>query len=354
MDPPPIDAAGSIRRRWTHTRGLGRQVARGYSKATFCGDAVIGTWFCLDAETGQLRWSRWHLRPDFISGFVGGNVIATELVEGSGVWAFRLSDGRCAWANHGTGLRGWIARALTWIPLLDSGLCDAPKRVEGGLLLTRSGRWLDGRTGREVPPPADAAEEPGEAPPSVRLDAEVEVAGDRLHVVLGEGVAKFRRTRPDGQEVHRQERGRLATDPSDPRIGPSEGVLPVNHVLHDNDPGATYGSQRGDFDVSWHVGPRWIWVLASDGPVKQAHPRQAHVAVPLESRWTLFAFDTGSDRVLQRSLGDEGSFAACRIEDARDGQALLSFGERRLHLYEVNPVAVDRPRHGVVQEDQDA
>lgn len=140
---------------WTFTS------AHGLGNIRFLGDKVVGTWACLERESGRLIWEKRFDRPNTIIGIGAGIILASETLSlGAtlvlGCYGISLDTGELLWA-HGSGWRGALLRRLDSVPGFANDLRDAPITVIEDKVLCSSGRILRLRDGATISTDKEAA-----------------------------------------------------------------------------------------------------------------------------------------------------------------------------------------------------
>ena len=139
--------------KWHYRREAG--LTQHYGHVDTYDDAVLGQWFCLDAESGAVRWERDMTCPNAVTDVADGVIVCSEFViqgpssYSRGVYGLSLDTGEQVWQAdppHPTG--GTIARFFHRIGLLVGS--DSPALVEHGMVHCTSGRILSVVDGSEL------------------------------------------------------------------------------------------------------------------------------------------------------------------------------------------------------------
>ena len=95
--------------RWTHTSRT--KLTRAYEFVRLHEDSVLGQWWCLDLDSGRVRWQAPELAPDTIVAVSEGVILATGMRSSgpttttAGNWAISLETGELLWTDsEGVGL----------------------------------------------------------------------------------------------------------------------------------------------------------------------------------------------------------------------------------------------------------
>lgn len=127
--------------------------SRGYSRARLLEDQVVGLWFCLDRQTGNVVWRGEELRPNHIHAVRDGIIVGTEMLSfgpttGSyGIYGVELATGRVAWTHHDENQLEAFPSHIKLVESEDSRNRDAPSRMSDEGIVTLKGRVLDLQTG---------------------------------------------------------------------------------------------------------------------------------------------------------------------------------------------------------------
>lgn len=175
--------------RWTYLNALG--LSKWYGHVDYYGQYVIGQWFALDADTGRQYWSRRLFRPTTVLGCAHGVIVASETrsdgpwTANFGIYGIDAQTGDLRWINHGRGIWGKLLRCFDYVPGFTNEFRDAPKRLVDRYVVTRRGRVLDIRTGRDCPSvKLDEPTNSTRAEPEYKLydDKSLEIDGDRITI----------------------------------------------------------------------------------------------------------------------------------------------------------------------------
>ena len=133
-----------------------RQLTQWYGHVQLLPSCAIGQWFCVDRQSGDLKWQRQHFRANSICGCDSGAIVAYEMrsdgpwTAGFGCYGLSLESGKLIWSSHGTGIVGTLSRFFDFIPGFTNGLRDSPRVVADGKVFCSSGRVLNVLSGKTV------------------------------------------------------------------------------------------------------------------------------------------------------------------------------------------------------------
>ena len=83
-----------------------RQLTQWYGHVQLLPSCAIGQWFCVDRQSGDLKWQRQHFRASSICGFDSGVIVAYEMrsdgpwTAGFGCYGLSLESGELVWSSH--------------------------------------------------------------------------------------------------------------------------------------------------------------------------------------------------------------------------------------------------------------
>ena len=294
-----------------------RQLTQWYGHVQLLPSCAIGQWFCVDRQSGDLKWQRQHFRANSICGFDSGVIVAYEMrsdgpwTAGFGCYGLSLESGELVWSSHGTGLIGKLSRILDFIPGFTNGLRDSPSIVADGKVFCSSGRILN------------------------------VLNGELLSKISPYEVRKMKPPQSDARQLY------------DSHIGNSESNVSIGDLVlaHPSD-----GKQRGKwsivaktkeqdawrFDISqtglhidgnyysYRLATPYIYLVLSDESRYKPHPTHPQTVVANPTRWHLLCLDVATGQIVQQvSLGDE-LLDECRIEDVDEHGLLIRRSSKEL------------------------
>lgn len=302
-----------------------RQLTQWYGHVQLLPSCAIGQWFCVDRQSGVLKWQHQHFRANSICGSDSGVIVAYEMrsdgpwTAGFGCYGLSLESGALIWASHGTGTIGKLSRLFDFIPGFTNGLRDSPSIVADGKVFCSSGRVLNVLSGKTVS----------------------QISPDE--------VRKMKPLPSDAWRLY------------DSSIGNSESNVSIGDLVlaHPSD-----GKHRGKWsiiaktkeqDVAWrfdinqtglHIDGNYysyrlaipnIYLILSDESRYKPHPVRPQTVVANPSRWHLLCLDVATGQVVQHvSLGDE-LLDECRIEDVDEHGLLVGKSSRELVYFRRSP-----------------
>ena len=298
-----------------------RQLTQWYGHVQLLPRCAVGQWFCLDRNSGDLKWQRQHFRANSICGIDSGVIVAYEMrsdgpwTAGFGCYGLSLESGGLIWASHGTGIMGKLSRIFDFIPGLTNGLRDSPNTVVDGKVICSSGRVLDVRNGKII------------------------------NLITPDEVRKMKPPRSDAQRLY------------DSGIGTNESNVSIGELVlaHPN-----AAKQRGNWsvvattknqEVAWkfdikqtgrHIDGNFfsyrlatpnIYLILSDESRYKPHPTHPHTVVANPTRWHILSLDVATGQILQDvSLGSE-LLEECRIEDVDEHGLLIRKSSKELVFF---------------------
>lgn len=301
-----------------------RPLTQWYGHVHLLKDHVVGQWFCLDRESGNLNWVRTFYRPNSVEGFSGGIIVATETrsdgpwTASFGCYGISLETGRLLWTSHASGVWGRTLRVLDFVPGFTNEFRDTPCYVEEGKVFCASGRVLDVQR------------------------------GTLLEKLTPEAVQAYKKPVTLGQLFYRSHHGNAASP-----IAISNGILLLHIIPTDStnqsgwkiaatteagEPLWTFSIEQlgryidGNF-YSYRLLPPFLYLVVSEEPRYRPHPTKKHYVLGNASRWHLVTLDIATGAVLQDfSLGNE-KIDECRIEDVDEEGLLISHGNHSLSYF---------------------
>jgi outer membrane protein assembly factor BamB len=295
----------------------------GYGHVHLLPNHVLGQWFCVERESGQVLWDSPVAEADSVVGVSEGVIIATESrMSGPGtytygVFAISLETGKLLWTSHFARRsgRGLLEAAANWFGI---DTVDYASGVRGSECITAAGRVLDLHSGKEL------RREPASA---------------------GESWPAFWKLKPPGWHLYGRHpvecgSGRILRHglPGAPK---KEGVGPdgtFNCFLSDAqgqplwsfDLAGTGHHIRGNF-FSYRLSDGFVYMVVSDRPQSvPIDPAKPMIVKDNPAHYSLWVLEVDSGNICQkfRLTGEETT--NCRLEDIDDRALLLSCGKSAL------------------------
>lgn len=288
---------------------------------------VVGQWFCVDRESGELSWQRTMFRPNTICGVDSGVIVASEMrsddpwMASFGCYGISLENGKLLWTSHRNGFWGRITRLLDFVPGFTNELRDTAQRVQDGKVFFQNGRVVEIKTGQ----------------PLQRFDREI-VQSHQKQATMGSrfyssGIEKDHPRISIGNGVFLRH---AQTTP-----GFQSGVLKIaaeteaGELIWLFSPDQLSRRIDGNF-YSYRLVLPFLYLVVSDESRYKPHPTQEHCILPNPTRWHFVTVDLVTGRVVQDfSLGDE-LLKECRIEDVDDHGLLIGKSSHSLVYYQRN------------------
>lgn len=301
-----------------------RPLTQWYGHVHLLPDVAVGQWFCVDRDSGELKWQRRYFRPTTIVGFDSDVIVASEMrsdgpwTASFGCYGISLADGRLLWTSHRAGIWGRLVRWLDFIPGFTNDLRDAAAHVAAGKVYCDSGRVLDVTTGRLLDRIDPGSAERPQAKPSV---------GSQFYRSGTEPTHPAIQVAPDlflrhAQETEGWQRGNLQIA-AETQSGNRLWTFSIDQL----------GRHSTSNYYSYRLAPPYLYLIVSDEPNLKPHPTKRHYVEHNPTLWHVVTLDIRSGRIVQDfSLGKEKSHE-CRIEDVDDRGLLISDAERRLSYF---------------------
>lgn len=299
-----------LKLRWTYRNPRG--LTDWYGHVDYFDQYVIGQWFVLDSDTGVEYWSHRFLRANNIVDCQNGIIVASEMRSDGpwtvdfGIYGIDVQTGKILWINHGRGILGVALYCCDFVPGFTNELRDAPEAIVDNLVVTRRGRCLDIRTGRECQPTAT------KAPPFDRSSLASQLYHNKTLEVDGDTISV------DGHDDNFS-------------ISRRDANSALKWCFHAKDHSAHVGGNY--FTYRLHNG--FVFIIVGDAP--------SHLPVRADKPWFVRS-NSANYRllILNISNGDIQASALelgtpckeCRIEAFRDSRVLISFDRRALAEYE--------------------
>lgn len=309
--------------RWTFASK--KPLTQWYGNVQLLDHHVVGQWFCLARESGELKWQHRIFRANAICEVDSGVIVASE-VRSDGPWTdqfgcygISLDDGRLLWTSHGSGVWGWFQRVLDFVPGYTNEFRDSPHHVKDGRIFCHSGRVLDVYTGKTLERTApDSVSSCERAETLAQSLYGTSVSREQKKVSIGNGILLFHpaaeegRTRADWEIIAENESGEQVWR------------LPIKETKRHID---------GDF-YSYRLAMPYLYLVVSDERRYRPHPTKPYYVQPNPTLWHLMAVSVRNGNVVQDiSLGTE-VLEECRIEDVDDRGLLTSSSSRELLYFE--------------------
>ena len=300
--------------RWTVTPKQG--LTQWYGHVHVLRRIVLGQWFAASRDEGVIQWEARHARANTICDVSeeSGVILASEMrsdgpwTASFGCYAISLSTGELLWANHGSGMRRGVLRALDYIPAFTNELRDTPLAIRENACICTSGRVLDLMTGK---------------PMGQLAKTELEALGVKPNRSAGEDLYFA------GEVTLPDYRLCISNHTRQPKGGIRfvHGILRLSGIEPN-------GSARWTFDIqttgyhtdgnyfSYRLVPPYTYFVVSEGEQWKAHPRQPHARLPNSTRYRVLTLDVRSGEIVQDKPICDAACDGARIEDA-DGTGLM-------------------------------
>lgn len=316
--------------KWTFSSQ--KPLSQWYGHVVLLPDDVLGQWFCLARESGELKWQHNIFRANRFCGVDCGIIVADEMrsdgpwTSSFGCYGISLEDGQMLWKSHGTGLRGWLGHLLDYVPGLTNEIRDSPHHVKDGQVFCYSGRVLDIHTGKTLKKISPDAVQLFQQPKSLAKQL-YQTSGIyslleeplQKEVSIGKGISLYH---PE------YERGQPRKDWA---------------IIAKNDNGQELWRCTTKQLYEWYIGGNfysyrlavpYIYLIVSEEPATKPDPKNEKYHVPNPTIWHLITLDVWSGDIVQEiSLGSE-MLTECRIEDLDDDHVLIGNSNQELFMYE--------------------
>src|SRR5579862_3812035 len=295
----------------------------GYGHVHLLPDHVLGQWFCVERQSGRMRWDRPVAKADSVIGVSEGVIIASEMrmsgpaTYSYGVFAISLETGELLWTSHfaGRGGRAFLKAVASWFGI---DFSDYAAGVRGSECITAAGRILDLHSGKELrlePPSA------GEKWPS-------------FWTLKSPAWQLYGRHPVDCGSCRILRHG-LPGAPKKEGVGP-DGTF--NLFLSDEQGRplwsfdiATTGHHMGGNYFSYRFNDGFVYMVVSDRPqTVPIDPRQPLIVKRNPVHYFLWALDIETGEICQKVQISEEETTCCRIEDLDERSVLVSCGKAAL------------------------
>ncbi|MCA9213712.1 MAG: hypothetical protein KDB27_11630 [Planctomycetales bacterium] len=308
----------------------------GYGRVWLLPEHVLGSWYCVDRDTGNSKWTSNIRRANSIVGVAGKVVVASE-IRSDGPWTLSfgcygvgLDSGKLLWTSHGDGRCGRLLRALDFIPAFTNELRDTAEFVVDSEIVCRSGRILDANSGKTIRRITKKDVELTR-PTATKAWQLYQSQPNTITIRHADG------TSPPKVTGIQLSDGSLLTHRRSPESEANDGEATDGWHLYRR----TESSEAWHFNLattgyhidgnfySYRFADPYVYLIVSEERQTNPHPKRNDCVVAHPTRYHCLSLDLGTGRIVQDIAIGSDELAGCRLQDIDNRGVLLSCGSRR-------------------------